>query len=366
MELNFKNALVITGGGTGGHYYPAVALAEAAKNRIPEHPIIFVGARKGIEGRQLPDSAWPHLLMDVEGFHGKSPMNAMRSIWLMYAALRYLKRIWNKQRPWAVIGTGGYGSAPALLAAKSLKIPYFIHESNAEPGLVVKLAAKRAERVWLGMEAAKTRLPKAKCRYVGTPVRKSFLRTFKPCSDLSWPFTLLALGGSGGARAINNALFSIGESLLEKHPDWEILHQTGSLEMRRLSDLPRHSRHTVTPFIENMDTVIENASLVLSRAGASTCSELKVAGRPAVLVPLPNSASGHQKQNALAFVKEGRGAIVEQSQDFKAELFNVLSKLMADRQVRESLSKPEPNPSVEECLDDLFQTHFGIKTRYIP
>jgi len=353
MELDFNNALVITGGGTGGHYYPAVALAEAAKTRMPEHPIIFVGAKKGIEGRQLPTSAWPYLLMDVEGFHGKSPINAMRSMWLMHAALGRLKAIWNKQRPWAVIGTGGYGSAPALWAAKSLKIPYFIHESNAEPGLVVKLTANRAERVWLGMEAAETRLPKAKCRYVGTPVRKSFLRSFKPCPDLSQPFTLLVLGGSGGARAINNALFSIGNSLLDRHPDWAILHQTGSLEMPRLNDLPRHSRHTLLPFIENMDAEIENAGLVLSRAGASTCSELKVAGRPAVLIPLPNSASDHQKQNALAFVKEGRGIIVEQRQGFDAELFDALSRLMSDRQAREALSKPEPNTSVEKCLNDI-------------
>jgi UDP-N-acetylglucosamine--N-acetylmuramyl-(pentapeptide) pyrophosphoryl-undecaprenol N-acetylglucosamine transferase len=353
MELDFKNALVITGGGTGGHYYPAVALAESAKKRWPEHQIIFVGAKKGIEGRKLPASDWPHLLMDIEGFLGRSPINALRSLWRMYVALRYLKTIWNKQRPWAVIGTGGYGSGPALLAAKALKIPYFIHESNAEPGLIVKLAAKKAQRAWLGMEAAKARLPKAKCHYVGTPVRESFLRTFKPCPDLRPPFTLLVLGGSGGARAINNALLSIGESLLEKHPDWEILHQTGNLEIQRLNELPRHPRHTLTPFIENMDTVIENASLVLSRAGASTCSELKVAGRPAILVPLPNSASGHQKHNALAFVQEGRGTILEQNRDFDAQLFDALSKLMADRQARESLSKPEPNTSVARCLDDI-------------
>jgi UDP-N-acetylglucosamine--N-acetylmuramyl-(pentapeptide) pyrophosphoryl-undecaprenol N-acetylglucosamine transferase len=141
--------------------------------------------------------------------------------------------------------------------------------------------------------------------------------------------------------------------LLEKHPDWEIIHQTGGNEIQRLNDMPRHSRHTLTPFIENMDIVIEKAGLVLSRAGASTCSELKIAGRPSVLVPLPNSASDHQKHNALAFVKEGRGIIVEQSEDFNAQLFDALSGLMADRQAREALSKPEPNTSVAECLDDV-------------
>ncbi|MDR1842128.1 MAG: UDP-N-acetylglucosamine--N-acetylmuramyl-(pentapeptide) pyrophosphoryl-undecaprenol N-acetylglucosamine transferase [Holophagales bacterium] len=353
MKQDFTDALVITGGGTGGHFYPAVALAEAARGRWPNRPIIFVGAKRGIEARKLPESDWPHLLLDVEGFHGRSPLNALRSLWRMYSAFRYLKNIWIAQRPRAVIGTGGYGAGPALLAARALDVSYYIHESNAEPGLVVKLTANGAKRVWLGMDAAKARLPKANCRCVGTPVRESFLRPFKPCSELQRPFTLLVLGGSGGARAINNALSSIGGPLLEKHRDWEIFHQVGNPEMERLNNEPRHSRHTVVPFIENMDTVIENASLVLSRAGASACSELKTAGRPAVLVPLPNSASDHQKYNAAAFVKEGRGIMVEQGQGFEDRLFNILSSLMEDDRVRQAFSRPETNNAAAKCLDDM-------------
>jgi len=353
VTIDFKDSLVITGGGTGGHFYPAVALAEAVKSRWPERPVIFVGAKRGIEGRKLPESAWPHILLDVEGFHGKSPISALYSAWRMYAALRQLKSVWKTQRPWAVIGTGGYGAGPALLAARALDIPYFIHESNAEPGLVTKLTANKAKRVWLGMEAAKARLPKAECHYAGTPVRESFLRPFAPISELSQPFTLLALGGSGGARAINNALLSVGAALLEKHQDWELLHQAGNLEARRLNDAPRHPRHTIVPYIENMDTVMEKASLVLSRAGASTCSELKTAGRPAVLVPLPGSASDHQKYNAQAFVKEDRGIMVEQGTGFEERLFNTLSGLMEDKILRERLSKPEQNNALAECLEQI-------------
>jgi UDP-N-acetylglucosamine--N-acetylmuramyl-(pentapeptide) pyrophosphoryl-undecaprenol N-acetylglucosamine transferase len=352
VDLNFNDALVFTGGGTGGHYYPAVALAEAAGKRWPGHQIVFVGANRGIEGRKLPESGWPYLLLDVEGFQGKSPINALRSVWRMFKALNSLKKIWRKQRPWAVIGTGGYGAGPALLAARALGIPYFIHESNAEPGLMTKLAANGARRVWLGIEAAEGRLPKAKCLYVGTPVRELFLRPFKPYSSLQRPFRLLALGGSGGARAINNALISIGGKLLDKCPDWEILHQAGNIEMQRLDGAPLHPRHTMVPFIENMDSVMENASLVLSRAGASTCSEIKAAGRPTVLVPLPNSAGGHQKCNAIAFVNEGRGQMVEQGQGFEGRLFDALSSLMGDRDGRGAMAEPEPNTAVMKCLDD--------------
>jgi len=356
MALDFKDALIISGGGTGGHFYPALALAQAARSRWPDRPIVFVGAIRGIEGRKLPSSNWPHLLLDVEGFHGKSPISVLNSAWRMYAALRHLKSLWRAQRPWAVIGTGGYGAAPALLAAKALGIPYFIHESNAEPGLVTKFTANKAKCVWLGMDAAKARLPKARCRYVGTPIRESFLRTFKATSSLRQPFTLLALGGSGGARAINNALLSIGASLLEKHGDWEILHQVGNLEAQRLNDTSvamRHPRHTIVPFIENMDTVMEDASLVLSRAGASTCSELKAVGRPTVLVPLPNSASDHQKHNAIALANEGRGIMIEQGMAFEERLHETLSRLMADKNTRETLAKPELNNALTECLEEI-------------
>jgi UDP-N-acetylglucosamine--N-acetylmuramyl-(pentapeptide) pyrophosphoryl-undecaprenol N-acetylglucosamine transferase len=271
----------------------------------------------------------------------------------MYSAFRYLKKLWKSVRPLAVVGTGGYAAGPALLAAKALNIPYFIHESNAEPGLVTKWTAANAKRVWLGMDAAKARLAGANCMYVGTPVRESFLRPFKPYSDLDRPFTLLVLGGSGGARAINNAMFSIAAQLLEKHTDWEILHQTGRLEIQRLEGYARHSRHALAPFIDGMDAVMENASLVLSRAGASTCSELKVAGRPTALVPLPNSASDHQRHNAIAFVNENRGLMVEQGGGFENRLSDALSKLMADQETRQSLSKPEANSAVTKCMDDL-------------
>jgi UDP-N-acetylglucosamine--N-acetylmuramyl-(pentapeptide) pyrophosphoryl-undecaprenol N-acetylglucosamine transferase len=353
MGPDFKDALVVTGGGTGGHFFPAVALAEGAKKRWRDRPIVFVGAARGIEGRRLPASGWPHLLLDVEGLHGKSPIRLLGSAWRMYAAARGLKKIWRRDRPWAVLGTGGYGAGPALLAARGLGIPYFIHESNAEPGLAVRLVANGASRVWLGMEAAAARLPKARCVCRGTPVRESFLRPFKPCRDMQAPFTLLALGGSGGARAINNALLSFGGALLEAHPDWRMLHQAGHAEMERLAGAPRHPRHTIVPFIEDIDVGMESAGLVLSRAGASTCSEIKAAGRPAALVPLPGSAADHQRHNAIAFADEGRGVVVEQGHGFEGRLSAALSGLMGDRGRREALSKPEPNTAVEDCLGDM-------------
>ena len=360
----FLDALVLTGGGTGGHYFPAVALAEGARARWSDRQITFVGSQRGIEARELPISEWPHLLMEVEGMVGRSPLRMSRSAWKLWRAISHLKRRWRQERPWAVVGTGGYGAAPALLAARALGIPYFLHESNAAPGALVKLVAPKSRRVWCGMEAVRAQLPGADCRVVGTPIREAFLRDFKPGSQLQPPFRLLVLGGSGGARAINEALLRLAPALLEGMPDWEILHQVGAAEFLRLEDRPHHLRHRLVPFLDRMDEVMESARLVVSRAGASTCAELKAAGRKAILVPLPTSAHDHQRMNARAMTAEGRATLIEQGVDFTARLEAAIYSLMAARD-GEGLAgiQAEPNRAVELCLDDLELLLPGGSTR---
>jgi UDP-N-acetylglucosamine--N-acetylmuramyl-(pentapeptide) pyrophosphoryl-undecaprenol N-acetylglucosamine transferase len=189
---------------------------------------------------------------------------------------------------------------------------------------------------------------------VGTPVRDAFLRNFRPAEALEPPFRLLLLGGSGGARTLNEALLEVAPALLEVAPEWEILHQTGRAEFERLKERLRHPRHALVPFITHIDEAMESASLVLSRSGASTCAELKAVGRGAVLVPLPTSASGHQRMNALALASEGRATVVEQGPEFPGRLQGVLRLLLADGEARRTLSIPrEPNRAVDLCLDDL-------------
>ncbi len=350
----FKGAIVFTGGGTGGHFFPAIALAEGARARWSDRQITFVGAQRGIEARELPDGPWPHLLLGVEGMVGRSPFRMTHSAWKLWRAVAQLKVMWRRERPTVVVGTGGYAAAPALLAARSLGIPFFLHESNAAPGALAKWAAPRARRVWCGMEAVRPLLPGADCRVVGTPVRTAFLRTFRPVEDLVPPFRLLVLGGSGGARALNEALLEVAPRLLESLPEWEILHQVGPAESERLRDRPRHPRHAIVPFIARMDEALETASLVISRAGASTCAELKAVGRGAVLVPLRASANDHQRMNALAMASEGRALVVEQAPGLTHHLESVVCPLMAEPLARQSLSMPpEANRAVELCLDDL-------------
>jgi UDP-N-acetylglucosamine--N-acetylmuramyl-(pentapeptide) pyrophosphoryl-undecaprenol N-acetylglucosamine transferase len=313
-----------------------------------------VGAQRGIEARELPASPWPHLLLGVEGVVGRSPIRMATSGWKLWRAVSLLKSRWRTDRPRVVIGTGGYGAAPALLAARALDIPFFLHESNAAPGALVKLVAPRARRVWCGMEAVRPLLPGADCLVVGTPVRDVFMREFRPAGTLLPPYRLLVLGGSGGARAINEALMKLAPALLETLPEWEILHQAGPAELTRLMDWPRHPRHTLAPFIARVDQALESASLVVSRAGASTCAELKAAGRGALLVPLPTSANGHQRMNAQAMASEGRAIVIEQSPDLASRLDEAIRAMAGDPHARQSLSRtPEPNRAVELCLNDL-------------
>ena len=352
-ERKFSGSLVFTGGGTGGHFFPAVALAEGAQARWPARPVVFVGAQRGIEARLLPQSPWEHLLLDVEGLAGRAPWRTPRSVYMLARARGRLVWLWKRHRPFAVVGTGGYGSAPALLAARSLGIPYFLHESNAQPGLVVRLLAARATGVWAGMEAMRPLLPGARSILAGTPVRAAFLREFAPLEHLGAPYRLLVLGGSGGARALNIAVATVAPELLDRFPDWELLHQTGAAGFQALEDQVLHPRHRIAPFLEAMDLELEAASLVITRAGASTCAELKASGRPALMVPMPRSAGDHQVMNARAMAAEGRARLVLQGPDLAKRLLGFATTLMGSAPLRIPMARPEPNRAVAQCLDDL-------------
>jgi len=352
-EQRFAGSLVVTGGGTGGHFFPAVALAEGARARWPDRPVAFVGARRGIEARLLPASGWPHLLLEVDGFAGRSPWRAAGAALKLASARARLKAIWRRHRPWAVIGTGGYGAAPAILAARALGIPYFLHESNAQPGLLVKWLAPGAAGVWCGMEAVRAHLPGARCVLAGTPVRASFLRPFSPAAGLQPPLRLLVLGGSGGARALNAAVLDLAPALLERFPDWDLLHQAGPAGFAALAGPAAHPRHRIVPFLDGMDLELEAASLVITRAGASTCAELKASGRPALMVPMPGSAGNHQVLNAQAMAGEGRAQVVLQGPGLAEALQEAAARLMAEPGPRLALARPEPNRAVACCLEDL-------------
>jgi len=184
-------------------------------------------------------------------------------------------------------------------------------------------------------------------------VRAAFLRGFSPLAELQPPHRLLVLGGSGGARALNAALLAVAPALLDRFPQWDILHQTGQAGYQAVAEAGRHPRHRVAAFLDGMDRELEAASLVLTRSGASTCAELKACGRPALMVPMPDSAGNHQVMNAQAMVAEGRALLLAQGPGLAAELQAGAARLMADPALLAQLSRPEANRAVALCLEDL-------------
>jgi len=355
-KQNFANSLVMTGGGTGGHYFPAIAIAEGARCKWNGQPIMFVGSKRGIESRLLEKSDWQYLLLDIEGFVGRSIIKIIKSSWKLAIACYQLRMIWKSSRPMAVIGTGGYGSAPALLAARSLGIPFFLHESNAKPGLLVKYLAPYASGVWCGMEAVKVHLTGARSILTGTPVRSAFLRNFIPLQlvSLKSKFRLLVLGGSGGASVINRAMLDISSALLGRFPNLWIMQQVGEKEFNNLSLHVTDKRHSIVPFICNMDTEMEAAALVITRSGASTCAELMACGRPSIMIPMPNSAGNHQVTNAQAMVDDGRTVMIRQNDNLNNDLLDKVSAFVMNPVLLFDMNiHAAANKAVTVCLDDV-------------
>jgi UDP-N-acetylglucosamine--N-acetylmuramyl-(pentapeptide) pyrophosphoryl-undecaprenol N-acetylglucosamine transferase len=184
-------------------------------------------------------------------------------------------------------------------------------------------------------------------------VRAGFLRAFAPVEGLGAPRRLLVLGGSGGARALNEAVLELAPGLLERFPEWELLHQAGPAMYDALAGTPRHPRHALVPFLDAMDQELERSSLVITRAGASTCAELKACGRPALMVPMPGSAGNHQVMNAQAMAAEGRARMLAQGPGLAREMAEAAAALMAAPEHMAASCRPEPNRAVQLCLDDL-------------
>lgn len=334
--------IITTGGGTGGHLYPAIAVLEALQ-MLPNPPkLIHIGHPKKIEAEKIPT------LDNVEfkgiAFTGMPKNKIWLGFWLLnllwatvQASLFLLKR-----KPNLIYATGGYVTAPVLLAAQLLKIPYVVHEPDAHPGKVNKLFAPKATAVTSGFEAARLDLKNNHFNATGNPLRKGIGKMPKAEAfeqlQLNWPMNalvLLVIGGSQGAHSINQAMLSAANELLDQFPQLHILHQTGiknfdsTQELFTQKQLPPQ-RYQLLPFIENMPAALSASGLVLARSGALSLSEFALAGLPSILVPYPYAAANHQYYNAKAFVDAGAASLIL-DQDLNAQLLKTsLEKLLTD------------------------------------
>lgn len=325
-----KHSIYFAGGGTGGHLYPALAVAEALGQRFPQARIQFIGAQRGIEQRLVPQAGYPLLSLRISGLKGRGPLSRVVSAaaagWAVVRCLLHFLR----SRPDLVIGVGGYASGPAMLAARLRRVPTMILEQNHFPGATNRWLAPRVDAVCVPSNDARKRFGGIGI-VTGNPVRREFFETAAPQTG-DRP-TLLIFGGSRGARSINRATIAALESLARLENPPKIVHQTGEAdyeEVRAAADRYPNALYEVCTFLDDMPARLAAADLVVCRAGASTLSELSAAGRPAILVPYPHAADDHQRHNAESLASVGAALVVPDDELDGDRLAGVLKELLSD------------------------------------
>lgn len=322
--------LLLAGGGTGGHLFPAVALAQLLMQQEPQAAVQFVGTAKGLEARLLPKLGLPLETVDMAGVVGTGWRGKLEMLPRLLKSMNQAKAILQKFSPDLVVGVGGYASVPVLLTAKLLGIPYVIHEQNAIPGLSNKFLGHWAKRVFLSFAESGRGFDLRKTVLTGNPLRSGLESVPAPVPENG---KLLIFGGSRGAQAINRAVVE----MLPLLKDWsgcpDILHQTGEAdyqEVRAAYQSAGFNPDSVVPFIDDMASAYAEAKLVLCRAGATTLAELTVCGRPALLIPYPFAAGDHQTANARNLEKAGAAKMLPQSELTAQRLAEQLVVLLND------------------------------------
>lgn len=347
--------IIISGGGTGGHIFPAVSIANAIRELCPEAEILFVGAEGRMEMQRVPDAGYRIIGLPVAGFD-------RQHLWKNFAVIiKLLRSQWKARkiikefRPQVAVGVGGYASGPTLKTAGMMGIPTLIQEQNSYAGVTNKLLAQKADRICVAYEGMEKFFPAEKILLTGNPVRQTLLNDPITREEAAHLFsldpnrkTILILGGSLGARTINQTL-TAGLAQIKAHSEVQFIWQTGKIYIEqvkaaitaftgeairntRVSSLPNLY---VTDFIKNMNSAYTLADLVISRAGAGSISEFCLLGKPVILVPSPNVAEDHQTKNALALVNKDAALYIKDAEAQEKLLDTALATVTDDEQLKQ-------------------------------
>ncbi len=358
--------LLIAGGGTGGHLFPGVAVAEELRARAPDAAVRFVGTARGIEARVLPDLGWDLALIEVSGLKTVGLLGMMKGLFRLPRALVQARRLVKEFAPTAVLGVGGYASGPVVLMARAAGIPTAICEQNSIPGLTNKILGKLVRAVFLSFAESKRFFAADKVVMSGNPIRRQLAAALlaepagpaaapAPVDEVSAeagkerPLCVLVCGGSLGAVAVNKLAAEALATLSRKRP-LRIVHQTGAtgyddtVAQYRAADVPAEC----SAFIKDMASVYRQADLIVSRAGATTVAELAIAGKPAIFIPYPFAADNHQEINAREMAEAGAALSFRQAELTAAKLAEAIEPLLADAERRaamgaamKALAKPQ-------------------------
>jgi len=336
---NYK--FILSGGGTGGHIYPAIAIANELKLQFPDAEFLFVGAKDKMEMQKVPQAGYEIKGLWIAGLQRKLTLQNMMFPLKLASSLLESKRIIKQFKPNVVIGTGGFASGPLLQAAGSAGIPTVVQEQNSFPGITNKLLSKKANAICVAYENLERFFPKEKIVLTGNPVRQDLIDIDSKRDEAITFYgldpnkkTLLVLGGSLGARKINQLIEKELQNFLSQNV--QIIWQCGKLyfeEYKKFNQL----NVKVIDFIERMDFVYAAADVIISRAGASSVSELCIVGKPVIFIPSPNVAEDHQTKNAQAIV-DAKGAILLKEIQLENEFSIVFEALLKDEGKQQQLS----------------------------
>ncbi len=356
-----KLKFILSGGGTGGHIYPAIAIANELKSRFPDAEFLFVGAKDKMEMQKVPQAGYRIKGLWIAGLQRRLTFdNALFPIKLISSLLK-ARKIIKEFKPDVVIGTGGFASGPLLQMANSAGIPTVIQEQNSFPGITNKLLSKKANAICVAYENLEQFFPKEKMILTGNPVRQDLIDIASKREEAIQYFnldankkTVLVLGGSLGSRRINQ--------LIEKELDnfrannVQVIWQCGKFYFEEYKHFNDNKNVQVLSFIDKMDLVYAAADVIISRAGASSVSELCIVGKPVIFIPSPNVAEDHQTKNAKAIVDK-KGAILIKESDLDSQFNTVFNNLLSDENLQKELSLnikslAKPN-ATNEIVDEI-------------
>ena len=339
--------IIISGGGTGGHIFPAVSIANAIKEQRPDTEILFVGAEGRMEMHRVPAAGYPIKGLPIAGFNRKNLLKNIPVLIKLFKSQQLAKAIIKEFKPHAAVGVGGYASGPTLKVAGNMDIPTLLQEQNSYAGVTNKLLAKQAHKICVAYEGMERFFEKEKIILTGNPVRQDLLNHSISKADAIKSFgldpnkkTILILGGSLGARTINNCIIENLDKI--KNSDVQFIWQTGKIYIEEarnsVSKTEGLSMLHVTDFIGNMSTAYQAADLVISRAGAGSISEFCLLQKPVILVPSPNVAEDHQTKNALALVNKN-AALYVKDEEAKDKLVDKALQAVKQPELLTNLSK---------------------------
>ena len=335
--------VLMTGGGTGGHVNPALAIAQTIMQNEPDSEIAFVGTPRGIENKLVPKAGYKLYHVDIQGLKRSLSLDNIKTLYLTLRSVGRAKKLVREFKPDIVIGTGGYVCYPVVKAAASLGVPTALHESNAVAGVAVKMLAKDVDRIFLNFEETASSLPglEDKLMRVGNPLLGSFRDTSaaEAKKKLELPegtkTVLLSYGGSMGAERLNEAVLEVMREYTASHPETYHIHATGSIEWEAASakfaeaGLDRYPNIDMREYIYNMPELMAAADLIICRAGAMTVSELAMSKKAAIFIPSPNVTNNHQYKNAKVLCDAEAAEMLEESALDSGALVGMVSKLLS-------------------------------------